>query len=259
VVNGDLPRLEPYLRNLPRVIRYGRGEHCDLRLTAYQARGAAGCRFEVNRRVWFDLPTPGEHMAMNALAAVALGRHFSLTDEQIAAGLATMTNEPQRLHTRTLGDGERVIQLIDDAYNANPESTAAALAVLGETAPPDARRGRRIAILGDMLELGEHTAAAHRELADVIATSNVDIVLLIGAATAHTGTALGEIHPDLPVAHWPTWTDGLPDQIAGRVQPGDVVLLKASRGSRLERLIPALESRADSADRAATHVRRGKE
>ena len=202
----------------------------------------------------FAVPIAGEHNARNAALAVAVGRVFDqmygLDDTAIAAGLGQFEPPPMRLATESIEiePGQPPVTLINDAYNANPESVMAAINVLGKMA----RKNRRVAVLGDMLEMGDHGPRLHRELAPVIAAAldlRQDLVVLVGSLMAELMAELvAGFHQELR-SSWPA--DRLVhfeghDAVAGLIQPGDTVLLKASRGVRLERVAEALRGRGAS-------------
>ena len=124
--------------------------------------------------------------------------------------------------------------LIDESYNANPVSMRAALAVLG--AMPVAQGGRRIAVLGDMLELGEHSQRLHAGLARALAEANVERALLGGPQMAALAESLSA---DLPCKHRDD-AEALKPLVLETVQPGDVVMVKASNGAGFTRIVAAL-------------------
>src|SRR5207248_11804090 len=121
-----------------------------------------------------QLPVPGLHMIQNALLAVAAGRAFGLSIEEAAAGLAAAPLSKARLQLKEI----RGIQFIDDSYNANPESMKAALRTLVELEAD----GKRIAVLGEMGELGAESERGHREVGEKAATLRVDQLIAIGEA-----------------------------------------------------------------------------
>jgi UDP-N-acetylmuramoyl-tripeptide--D-alanyl-D-alanine ligase len=242
VVNGDIPPLLANAKVAPTLISFGRGEHCDLRLTECTP-SERGVDFQVNRRFDFHLSLLGEHNALNALAVIAVARHMKLTDEQIASGLAAVSPPDMRLAVREIAvsDGPP-LRLINDAYNANPESMEAALAVLLTMPTPS----RRVAILGDMLELGSDSPLFHRSLGESLAEMrNIDLTILIGHLGFYTAEALFRTRSDEAVHPFSELTPEAMDAITALIQPGDTILLKGSRGIGLERLIPALEKRFD--------------
>lgn len=169
---------------------------------------------------------PGEHNIANAAAAAAVARLFKIDDAQIAEALRHVQAMPGRTQIIELG---RNTLLLQDAYNANPTSMTAALTLLQTLA-----QGRRkVAILSDMLELGEHQTQAHARLM-AEATAQSDVLITIGPQLA--------AHRD-QAASFTQYDDQLPQQVAALLQPGDAILLKGSRGWQLERLVPAIIER----------------
>ena len=182
---------------------------------------------------------PGVHNLSNAAAAAAVARTLGLTDEVIRRGLATVAAVEGRSEVIELGQR---VTLLNDSYNANPSSMLAALAMLGEVAG----HRRRVMVLGDMLELGDESPRAH---ADVVtqAVLGGGVVILIGermtAFDARQTPALREGTMPDGVHLFRTLDASATAAIVELLRPGDAVLLKASRGMRLERLIPAIEAR----------------
>lgn len=164
-----------------------------------------------------EMALAGAHNRLNAAFAEAVALHLGVDEDRIAEALRTATPPPGRLNLLSLAEG---VTVIDDTYNANPDSMAAALAVLA-----DLPAARRVAVLGDMLDMGAAADDGHAR-ARAHAEQVADIAVFIGP---HFGAQL--------------WTDDLPDRIAAMVSPGDTVLLKASRGMGLERIIPAITAR----------------
>ncbi len=165
-----------------------------------------------------------------ALAAWC-GLWFDVAYDTIADSMQTVETPPGRWQLIELGDA---VTLVHDAYNANPTSTEAAVMALG-----DMEASRRVLVLGDMNELGGQGVVAHRRAGELAAVC-ADVLVCIGSLAGHAAAAARGVKP---VEHWPTWTDDLPARVTALLEPGDVVLLKASRGMRLERLIPAIEAR----------------
>jgi len=159
---------------------------------------------------------PGQHNRMNAALVVALARWLELDAQAVARALESVEGPPGRMQRLTLGQG---VTVLHDAYNANPDSMQAALAVMSQ------QPGRRVAVLGEMYELGPESPTMHQQVAHD-AQQTLDQVILIGELFGA-----------------PPWSDELPGRVASELQPGDTVLLKASRGMRLERLLPAIEQR----------------
>jgi UDP-N-acetylmuramoyl-tripeptide--D-alanyl-D-alanine ligase len=229
VVNVDQPLIRDFLVNYEvNYTTYGMVEDADLRLTSLNYE-APWLHFEVNGRFRFRLPVPGAHNATNAVGALAVARRLGLDHAAIAARLETFSPPPMRCEVAELGG----VTVLNDAYNANPQSALAAVAML-EAQPC---RGRRIVVFGEMRELGKHAPAQHARVAERLRSAAVDRVILVGAAGGLMGPTLGaaaECWDTVEVA-----AARLPDE----VRPGDVVLLKASRAVGLERLMPALRAR----------------
>jgi len=175
-----------------------------------------------------SLALPGRHNLINALAAVSVARHLEIPWECIRQGLSGMAASFGR--TEILKGRVDVIQ---DCYNANPDSVAAAVRML-ETMPAE---GRRILVLGDMLELGEESSSAHAALGQALADSPVRRIFLFGPEMAAAADALRSRRPD--VFHT-TDFEQLRFALNDFVREGDLVLLKGSRGMELERLTDGL-------------------
>lgn len=181
------------------------------------------------------IPLLGAHAVSNCLAAVAVGRMLGMRAENINAGLSRLTPEKGRMHRLP---GRRESVLIDDSYNASPASTAAALAVLGEQ-----QASRRVAYLGDMLELGKDEIAAHARIIS-LALEQADVVVLVGdrmAAAADAAPRTGRRQLYL----YPTSRDvvaALDADAKLQPRPGDVALVKGSQGVRMERISRTLLS-----------------
>ena len=245
VVNGDASELETFLKPVANVVTFGRSERCDLRLTRAEhtvlGDGRPGVSFEVNDRSSFAAPVLGLHNAVNALAAVAVGRRMGLDDDDIAQGLLAVEPPPMRFVREDLHG----VQVYNDAYNASPESVAAAIEAFAELA---ATAGRRVVILGDMLELGEDAPELHREVGRrLLERLDLDLFVSVGPMSLFAADVVSEatnrkdhpvelkIHSDMSVevAH----------RIASRLEPGDAVLVKGSRRVGLDRVVDALRHR----------------
>jgi UDP-N-acetylmuramoyl-tripeptide--D-alanyl-D-alanine ligase len=170
---------------------------------------------------------------MNAVASLLALRELGAdtkTGAQALAGFAALKGRGARF---AMGD----IELIDESYNANPASMAAALDLLGHTQPKVT--GRRIAVLGDMLELGPDSADLHRGLADSIAAAHADLVFLCGAHMA----ALWQTIPPHRRGGYAETSAALAPNLLECLRAGDVVLVKGSFGSRMSVIIDALKTR----------------
>ena len=184
--------------------------------------------------VEFRVGLPGRHWVQNSLAVVGTAYLLGADLQQATAALAGARPAKGRgLHHRVALAGG-AFELIDESYNANPASMRAAFEVLA-TAHPETG-GRRIAALGDMLELGRDAASLHRDLAADLSRSDVDLVFLAGEHMA----ALAETLPASTIGAYAATSAGLIDAIAATVAPGDVVLVKGSLGSTMAPIVEAL-------------------
>ncbi|MEP6586297.1 MAG: UDP-N-acetylmuramoyl-tripeptide--D-alanyl-D-alanine ligase [Candidatus Udaeobacter sp.] len=181
--------------------------------------GAHRCRAQ--------LPVAGTHMVQNALLAVAAGRAFGLSIEECAAGLAAAPLTKARLQIKEIGG----VQFLDDSYNANPDSMKAALRTLVEL---DAE-GKRIAVLGEMRELGAESERGHREIGETAATLGVDQLITIGDAAELI--AEGARTAGLDKVSSARSTSDAAKLLGEMAEPGDLVLIKGSRAARTEEVI----------------------
>lgn len=185
------------------------------------------------------LPVPGRHWVMNALAVLATVSAIGADPHRAANSLAGLEELPGRGRRYELSWRGGTLTLIDESYNASPAAMRAAFAVLA--AIPPAVGARRVAVLGDMLELGEATERLHRELAGSLAAAGVDRVFLVGRAVAALYDALPEPKRG---GLWPKADDAI-DELLCFLRAGDVVTVKGSRSIGLGRIVERL--RAESA------------
>ena len=191
--------------------------------------------------VTFRLGAPGRHMAINALAVVLAARAVGLDFRTIADSLASVAPAQGRGARETLWlDGDDPLSrflLIDESYNANPASMRAAIDLLGAAQPTGA--GRRIAVLGDMLELGPTGPQLHAALKDDLLRNGVDLVFTAGPLSRH-------LYEALPPEKRGAWTEAaaaLQAPVAAALRAGDVVMVKGSNGSKLHALAAGLKGR----------------
>lgn len=240
IVNADSSELRPYLRPVENVILFGEAQDGNLRLTN---RGREGDSWwiEINGRSRFRLGLPGKHNALNALAAVAVGRRLGISDTHISDALASVRPEAMRLAEEAIAG----ITVFNDAYNANPDSTIAAIETFAELA---AHASRRLVILGDMLELGHAAPDLHREVGrhvlEVDRRCRIEHAVLVGPLSAFTAEAISRGWPMPRLTAAPELTEESMARIAALMRPGDFVLVKGSRGVALERLIEYLKIHA---------------
>lgn len=220
-------------------IRYGFGEGC-----LYRAREAvptqAGMRFAAQTpegEVTVELPALGRHNVYNALAALAVAGQLGIPAQEAAQGLKNYQTTGFRQHLRRAGG----MLFIEDCYNASPDSMRAGLATLRELAP-----GRKIAVLGDMFELGAWSERAHRLVGQEAARTPVDALYCLGerargmaAAAREAGLAAVWEYDDKPA---------LASDLLAALRPGDTVLFKASRGMKMEDVMQAVYAGLEERD-----------
>ncbi len=238
VVNLDDPLIPPQAaRSHAGRLTFGRGEAADVRLVGVETLGREGMVATVRHqgRDWrVRLHFIGEHNAQNATAAFATALALGYTPEECVKGLEAARPYARRLN---VVDGQGGVTVVDDCYNANPASMNAALDTLRTLVPEG---GRAVAVLGDMLELGPGELEEHAALGER-AREKVQLLALFGPrsekgfqAASTLGEAVGHFTEVEPLLSW----------LKPRLRAGDVVLVKGSRGMRLERVVAALTGAA---------------
>ena len=186
--------------------------------------------------VIYKLGVPGEHMAVNSLAVLGAVKLMGADLARAALALATAAPAKGRGARQRLKIAGGEILLIDESYNANPASVRAALALLATAKPGPG--GRRVAVLGDMLELGDHGPSLHAELAGPMDEAHVDVLYASGPLMAN----LWAKTPAAKRGVWAEKSDGLRDALLTGLRAGDVVMVKGSLGSRMGPLVEALKA-----------------
>ncbi len=233
IMNGDEPLLWDLRDSMALRHHYFgiENERCDVRAVEVSPH-EDGVHFTVEgsgKRLPVFVPVIGNHTVYNALAAITAASLLGVHGEEIVKGLADFRNTGMR---------QRIFEqngytLIDDCYNAGPESMAAALDVLA--ACPC--KGRRIAVLGDMMELGSVSSAEHYRVGRLAAEKKIDLVLAYGACAPRvaSGAVTGGVPPDKAIAY--DDQDQMIHELRARARPGDVLLFKGSRGMKMERVL----------------------
>jgi len=237
ILNADDPRVRRMAgRTRAQVVAYGFASDADVRADEIQSAGLAGMRFRLltpagERRI--AIPSLGRMAVHNALAATAAGLAAGLTLDEIEPGLSVGSAAPHRALVIRAGG----VVIVDDAYNASPGSMRAALELLGGLP------GRHVAVLGEMRELGESHDAGHRDVGEAAGTV-VDLLVVVdgrlggGAAAITEGALAAGLPPEMVIAV--PDADAAIKALRGRLVPGDALLVKASRGIELERVVDGL-------------------
>ena len=244
VLNADDPRVAAMRAvTSAQVCTFGLGTEADVRATDVTSRGVDGTEFLLatpwgERRVHSG--TPGRHLVPHALAAAAVAHRFDLPLDEVAAALAAGSGASHRMAILESASGAT---LVDDTYNASPVSVRAALEFLAET--PVAAGRRRIAVLGDMLELGPDEERLHREVG-AAAAEHLDALLAVGprARWMAEGASAAGLHRVLTADDADQAAAVVDRELAPGV--GDLLLVKGSRGVELDRLVDAIAGVAPS-------------
>ena len=243
VLNRDAPQFERLKKAATsrgaRVLSFGRGADCDARLLDVEAiDGGSRVKARVlGRELTFELGAPGTHMAENALGALLAADRLGADLEICAAALRGFSPQKGRGERFSIPTPDGPATIIDESYNANPASMRAALALLAAAKPGP--KGRRIAVIGDMLELGPKAAAMHADLAADLRANKVDLLFGAGPLTR----ALFDAAPASMRAAWTERSSELTDKVARTLRGGDIAMVKGSNGSRMGRLVAALRDR----------------
>lgn len=258
VVNADCEVLRKTLERDRRLaglkcVTFGEWKDADLRVTGLQVstpRTPAGqqptqalppvhLEFTVNDRFKYQLQVPGRHNVLNALAAIGVARRFGVDHEEIAGRLATFTLPPMRLEYHRFG----ALTLINDAYNANPASLAAAVDVL-VSLPAD---GRKVLIVGDMRELGAASEELHRQAAERIARSGINLVIAVGDNARLVSRTIDAVSGGSVETHAYSSADSARRRLTSYLRRDDTILMKGSRLVALEKLAPVIGEWASGA------------
>ena len=226
VLNGDDALLDTVtLRQT--ILRCGLSEHCDVRVGEVEDRGIDGIRCAVTTakaRYELSIPAPGKHMVYSAAMAAAIGEYLGETKEEIERGVASYEPSGSRMHVIALSENRR---LLDDCYNAGPQSMAASLRVLGASGE------KTVAVIGDMAELGELTERAHREIGELTRELGIRTVIAVGARAKY-------FTEGNPSAQWFERVEDAMDAIKAAFAPGSAMLVKASHSMHFEKIVEEL-------------------
>ncbi len=229
-LNGDddkLATIEAVHGKKP--VFFGKSGHCEVKAKDIETLGLEGSKALVEEKGGEEsfairLYMPGEYMVLNALAAIAVGRTLGLTTDELINGIAK---------TGSVGGRSNIIKdecltVIDDCYNANPVSMKAAIDLL------DTAKGRKVALLGDMFELGNKERELHREVGSFLTGKKVDTVICVGELSKeiYEGAKAGDAH-----CIWFATKKELTENIHQLIQKSDTVLIKASHGMGFSELV----------------------
>ena len=236
ILNADDAYFEYLCRRAnARIVSFGESANADIRAVSSGIDATGCCTFEVKTpKGTFDvrIPVPGEHNIKDALAAIAVGEELDIPHDAIRDALAGFKPPDKRSNVVPTRGG---FVVIDDTYNASPASVQSAIKTLAMM-----EGGRKIAVLGDMLELGEHATAAHLEVGRAVKEAGIDMLVAVGQLAKLI--ARGAIDAGMPISCVSEYDDSwraakeLPDKVRER----DVVLVKGSRAMKMERVVEGL-------------------
>ena len=222
VLNGDDERLNTLHPENCRVLRCGLGENCDVRVVELEDLGLAGLRFTVateKNRYPIALDTPGVHIAGLAAMTVAVAEELGLTVEEICRGIESYQPAENRLRVEKLPQGR---MMINDSYNANPRSVSADVKILAMH-----QGGKRIAMLGDMKELGIAAAPGHESVGKLVGELGIEVLLAVGPLCKDYMVPAAKA-AGCPDVRWYENREAVKEDLLSLYGPGDCVLLKAS-------------------------------
>src|SRR5947209_951428 len=240
--NAQFGRLQrrAQMLGISRIVSFGTDKKSDARLLDLSLHAVCSAVHAdiLGHDLTYKLGMPGRHMAINSLAVLAAA---SLAGADLAlSGLALSQAQPAAgrgvRHLLEVGQGEAT--LIDESYNANPASMAAALNVLGAAAVGP--QGRRIAVLGDMLELGPTAAQLHRGLIEAVRANHIDLVYCCGPLMRNLWDALSTGKR----GGYAGSAEALESQVLAAIRAGDAIMVKGSLGAKMKPIVAALEKRS---------------
>lgn len=229
------------------LVTFGRHSEAALRPVNVRSEGLKGSRFDAvfskkyegpsrGRKIPMRLSVTGLHNVPNALAALAVADHFNVPPESAKKALAAFQTSGKRMEHLKLRRGSSRIDVINDCYNANPDSMKAALAFLKE-----AGRGRRkVAVLGEMLELGKKSAALHREIGAAGAEAGISLLMAVGPHASDMARAASKKRKLQSAAF--EASDEASTAVPGLLRSGDLVLIKGSRGIKMEKITDSIRA-----------------
>ena len=236
VLNGDDDKLST-LKEVKEIVPqfFGIESERGIRATDIEIVGLKGVKCKIHdgtESFAVTIPIPGYHMVLNALAATAVGRALGMSYEEIRRGIEKLQALDGRFHIIE----ENGITIVDDCYNANPMSMKASLGVLADAA------GRKVAILGDMGELGGEERQLHEEVGRFAAELDIPVFFCVGALCRCMAETIRQLDPGKQVITVDTVDEAL-EAMKGVIRAGDTVLVKASHAMHFEKIVEALTKR----------------
>lgn len=235
ILNGDDPLLSGLRGSLPfETVFCGTEEGLEYRATEVTSDGerCVDCRVKTPCGTFdVEIPALGSHMLYPTLTAAAVAEHFGMSGEEIARGVQRFAPTKMRMNILKRGNG---VTILNDAYNANPQSMRAAVEVLSKTGGD-----YKAAVLGDMFELGPFAPTLHTGVGAYLGRAGIDCLVAVGELARHIYDAAKE--QGIPEAHWFATKEEAKPMLAELVRPNSTILVKASRGMEFEELVEQLK------------------
>ena len=216
------------------VITFGFSHKADVRTEAIQTTPTGGMTFDLEDGLRIQLRVPGKHMVSNALAAIAVGEQFDVPRQRMKEALEAFRPQTMRMELVQVGG----LRILNDAYNANPDSMRAAL----ETLQDLQCKGKKIAVLGDMLELGEDGPRSHREIGRRVSQADIALLVAVGNLSHFIADEAIRFGLSRQKVHHFTMRDGVLEVLKETVENGDLMLVKGSRKMGLEEIVSGLQT-----------------
>jgi len=231
IINADDAKKELFFRKAKgKVVTFGIKERADFQGRITKDSGWT-VSFVLNDAIGIKLLVPGRGNVYNALASAAAAAVFGMNLEEIKRGIEEFRPSPMRMEILSKG----TLKIINDAYNANPESMEMAINVLASVPV----RGRRVAILGDMLELGAWSNIAHRDVGKLLASSPIKVLVTVGSKAAHIAEEASGYGKEVFIC---STTEEAEKKIARIIKSDDLILVKGSRALQMEKIVDVLSS-----------------
>lgn len=214
---------------------YGIGDNADIRAENIRTLESGGIAYDliIDQEVYpMELGIPGRHNVLNSMAAVAVGRVMGIAIEDIAKALKSFRTGSMRLNIFTTDLGVRVI---DDVYNASPDSMKASIEIL-----KDLTGGRKIAVLGDILELGDYSETGHTDVGKTVAEKGIDILITVGSLSRYIGQGAHKSGMDAQSIKHFSCNKDVTEYLETILSQEDTILVKGSRGMKMEEIVEYL-------------------
>lgn len=232
IINNDDDMLSTIksVKNVRKIVSFGINSDCDIKATDIRNKGEKGVSFSVSingTSYGADIPVPGIHNIYNALAGIGAGLELGLTPEQILSGISRFSPGKMRMNITDTGK----YKVINDCYNASPQSMEAALKVLSDIGGS----GRKVAILGDMLELGDYSEKGHIDVGR-ICSKFADILVACGSSAVNIAKGAAEAGMGENSVYYYSTTQEAISSIRDILKDCDTILVKGSRGMKMEEI-----------------------